>query len=97
MQYLCSKNRLIHMIEHAYLDWSFEQDKFHNYKFVIVGDKEHSILPTNRVKLGVIGRPDYQYGTVLDLENGTLIIHTEEWLDISEEYSIELCDDSFEH
>ena len=76
------------MIKRTHLDWTYEQDELHNYKFV-VNRSEHQFTSGERVKLTVFGRPDFQYGTVIQVENNALIIHTDEWLDISEEYSIE--------
>ena len=76
------------MIERTYVDWDFNQDERNNYKFG-VNRSEHQFTPGTRVKLTVLDRPDSQYGTVIKVEDDALIIHTDEWLDISEEYSIE--------
>ena len=77
------------MIPKTYLDWSFDDDEQRNYKFV-VKSSEHKLLPSTRVRISVIGRPMHQCGTVLRVEDDGIIIHTDEWLDISEEYAIEL-------
>ena len=77
------------MIKQAYLDWSFNEDAQRNYKFA-VKSTEHSLPPSARVQLTRIGQPISQLGTVLRVEDDGIIIHTDEWLDISEEYSIEL-------
>ena len=71
------------------LDLSYEQDKYRNYKF-IVSRSEHHLFPEDRVMLCVYGRPIYQLGIVVQVNEEDIIIHTDKWLDISEEYSIEL-------
>ncbi len=76
-------------IPRTYLDWSYDQDEYHKYKFV-VSRSEHHLFPEDRVMLCVYGRPAYQLGTVLQVNEDDIIIHTDRWLDISEEYSIEL-------
>lgn len=75
------------MIQQAYLDWSFDEDEQHNYKFA-VKSSEHDLQPTAKVELSRIGQPISQLGTVLRVESDGIIIHTDEWLDITEEYSI---------
>ena len=71
------------------LDLSYEQDKYRNYKF-FVSRSEHHLFPDDRVMLCVYGRPAYQLDTVLQVNEEDIIIHTDKWLDVSEEYSIEL-------
>jgi hypothetical protein len=83
-----SKQEVI-TIPKTYLDWSFDEDERHNYKFV-VKSSEHKLLPSARVRISVIGRPMHQFGTVLRVEEDGVVIHTDEWLDISEEYSLAL-------
>ncbi len=86
-----SKQEVI-TIPKTYLDWSFDEDERHNYKFV-VKSSEHKLLPSARVRISVIGRPMHQCGTVLRVEDDGVIIHADEWLDISEEYSLALIKD----
>ena len=71
------------------LDLSYEQDKYRNYKF-FVSRSEHHLFPDDRVMLCVYGRPAYQLGTVTQVDEEDIIIHTDKWLDVSEMYSIEL-------
>jgi len=75
------------MISKAYLDWSFDEDEQHNYKFA-VKRTEHELPPSARVELCRIGQPISQLGTVLRVEDDGIIIHTDKSLDITEEYSI---------
>ena len=76
-------------IPKIHTDRTYEQDKYRNYKFV-VSRSEHHLFPDDRVMLCVYGRPAYQLGTVLQVNEEDIIIHTDKWLDVSEEYSIEL-------
>ena len=76
-------------IPKIHTDRTYEQDKYRNYKFV-VSRSEHHLFPDDRVMLSVYGRPAYQLGTVLQVNEEDIIIHTDKWLDVSEEYSIEL-------
>lgn len=62
---------------------------------VVTGKERNSSQPLfslsdERVMPCVYGRPAYQLGTVLQVNEEDVIIHTDRWLDISEEYSIEL-------
>ncbi len=76
-------------IPRIHTDWTYEQDKYRNYKFVI-SRSEHHLFPEDRVMLCVYGRPAYQLGTVTQVDEEDIIIHTDKWLDVSEMYSIEL-------
>ena len=77
------------IIPKTYTDWSFNEDEQQNYRFVVKRDV-HGLHPSDRVRISRIGLPLSQYGTVLRVEDDGIIIHTDEGLDISEEYSIEL-------
>ena len=77
------------IIPRTYLDWSFDDDESQNYKFM-VNRNEHQLQQGDRVKLTVFVRPDYQFGNIIKVEDDCIFIHTDEWLDISEEYSISL-------
>ena len=70
-------------------DLTYEQDEYRNYKFAI-SCSEHHLFPDDRVMLCVYGKPAYQLGTVLQVNEEDIIIHTDKWLDVNEEYSIEL-------
>lgn len=76
-------------IPRSHTDWTYEQDEYRNYKFDI-SRSEHHLFPDDRVMLFVYGRPACQLGTVLQVHEEDIIIHTDKWLDIREEYSIEL-------
>jgi len=78
-------------IPRTYIDWSYEEgkEKQNDYKF-IVGKGKYHFRQGDRVCLIVYGRPDYQFGIILQVEEECLVIHIDEWLDISEEYSIVL-------
>lgn len=71
------------------LDLSYEQNNYRNYKFVVCRS-EHHLFPEDRVMLCIYGIPSYQLGTVMQVNEEDIIIHTDKWLDVSEEYSIEL-------
>ena len=75
-------------IPRTYLDWLYEENH-QDHKFVI-SHSEHHLFPGDRVMLCVYGRPAYQLGTVVQVNEESIIINTDRWLDISEEYSIEL-------
>ena len=76
-------------IPYAYVDWEKDDDENNNYMFELNGF-EHDIHPDDRVMLGVLGRSQYQTGTVIQCKADELLIRTDWPLDISESYSIEL-------
>ena len=76
-------------IPRTHTDLTYEQDEYRNYKFV-VSHTEHHLFPEDRVMLCVCGRPAYQLGTVLQVNEEDIIIHTDKWLNVNEEHSIEL-------
>ena len=76
-------------IPRTYLDWSYDQDEQRNYKFM-VGNAEHHFRQGDKVCLMIYGRQTYQFGNILVVGDDYMIVHTDEWLDISEEYSIRL-------
>lgn len=75
-------------IQLAYLDWEFNQDEQNIYRF-FADRKTHSLQEKDRVVLTAEFRDVSQLGEVLKVEEDGLLIHTDEWLDISEAYSIE--------
>lgn len=75
-------------IQLAYLDWGFDQDAQNIYRF-FADRKTHSLKEKDRVVLTAEFRDVSQLGEVLKVEEDGLLIHTDEWLDISEAYSIE--------
>lgn len=75
-------------IQLAYLDWGFDLDAQNIYRF-FADRKTHGLEEKDRVVLTVEDRDDVsQLGEVLKVEEDGLLIHTDEWLDISEAYSI---------
>jgi len=76
-------------IPRTYLDWSYDQDEQRNYKFM-VGNAKHHFRQGDKVCLMIYGRQTYQFGNILVVGDDYMIVHTDEWLDISEEYSIRL-------
>ena len=78
-------------IPRAYIDYAYEEEKEgqNDYKFV-ADEVKHCFRQGDWVLLIVVGRPDYQFGNIIKVEDDSIFIHTDEWLDISEEYSISL-------
>lgn len=78
-------------IKRAYLDWSFDEDLDYRYKFHILKN-DHDFQPSDGVVLRVVGRENNWMGTATILEclDDGIIIQANDWVDISEEYSIEL-------
>lgn len=75
-------------IQLAFLDWEFNQDEQNIYRF-FADRKTHCLKEKDRVVLTAEFRDVSQLGEVLKVEEDGLLIHTDEWLDISEAYSIE--------
>ena len=81
-------------IPRAYLDWTYDDDDNHRYKFSI-SKVDHHFFPSDKVVLKVCTWPlseGYRLATVIDCEDDGIIVQTYGWVDISEEYSIELID-----
>ena len=79
-----SDNRIIE----GFLDWGFNEDALHDYRFTL--DKgSHCFKEGDRIRLCVCGRSHCQLGSVLSVDEDGITVHTEEWLDISESYSLE--------
>lgn len=76
-------------IPEIYLDWSYNEDERNSYKFE-VKRSEHSFSLGDRVRLCVVGRPDCCLGTIEGIEEDGIIIQTDNSIDISESYSMEL-------
>lgn len=86
---LISVSKESQFIPRASLDWTYDQDKQRNFKFK-AGNTEHLFRQGDRVCLIVYGRQNYQFGNIIMVGEDYIIVHTEEWLDISEEYTIRL-------
>ncbi|MCR5758875.1 MAG: hypothetical protein K6G39_00790 [Bacteroidales bacterium] len=75
-------------IQLADLDWGFNQDAQNIYRY-FADRKTHGLEEKDRVVLTAECKDVSQLGEVLKVEEDGLLIHTDEWLDISEAYSIE--------
>lgn len=71
-------------IQCACLDWSFDHDAQNTYRF----SATHNFVEKDHVVLTVDGRSASQHGRILLVEDDGIIVQTDEWLDISEAYSI---------
>lgn len=78
-------------IQKAYIDYAFDEDELLNYKFEVDQDC-HNLYPKDLILLCANGMLRYQIGTVLRVDENSIIVHVNRWLDISEEYTIELID-----
>ena len=76
------------------LDWSYDKDTEYKYKFSIP-KTDHHFFPHDYVVLKVWGWPLYIgniLAKVLECPDDGIIVQAFDWVDISEEYSIELID-----
>ena len=76
------------------VDWTYDEDDNHRYKF-IVPKADHHFFPSDMVVLKVCTWPlseGYHLAIVIDCEDDGIIVQAYGWVDISEEYSIELID-----
>lgn len=71
----------------AYLDWAFDEDNLQNYKLVTNG-MDNVLSEGDIIVLKVHGRPEKSYAKVLRVGDNHIIVHTEKWFDIFEEYDI---------
>ena len=72
----------------AYLDWSFDQDAQNIYRFAVARET-HELKEGERVVLTVDGKYASQRGRILKVEEDDgIVVKTDEWIDISEVYSI---------
>lgn len=71
----------------AYLDWSFDQDVQNIYRFTVKREA-HAFKEGERVILTIDGNKASQFGEILKVEDDGIVVKTDEWLDISEVYSI---------
>lgn len=76
------------------LDWSYDKETEYKYKFSIP-KSEHHFFPHDYVVLKVWGWPlciGNKLAKVLECPDDGIIVQAFDWVDISEEYSIELID-----
>ena len=77
-------------IPHVYLDWSFDEDEKLNYKFMIPKEA-HKIPKGEKVLIRPCVAPEERIsGTVIDCVDDGLIIHADQWIDITDDYAIEI-------
>lgn len=77
-------------IPKSYIDLTYEESEGENEHRFVVKHSEHHLFVEDRVILSVIGRPACQLGTVIKVNENSIIIKTDRCLDTGEEYSIEL-------
>lgn len=70
-----------------YLDWEFDEDEFHRYKFSIK-KSNHDLAIDDKVLLCADGRPACQYATIAEILDDGIIVQTRTSLDIFEGYAI---------
>ncbi len=81
-------------IPKALLDRSYDNDARHKYKFSIPKNQHH-LFPSDMVVLKALGWPISEgniLAKVLFCEDDGIIVQAYDWVEISEEYSIELID-----
>lgn len=76
-------------IPRAFLDWNFDQDENRVYRFEVERN-QHSLKVGDKVLLEVWGRPgtDQVTGTVKEVMPDSITVKADDYVDISEEYSI---------
>lgn len=76
-------------IPRAFLDWNFDQDENRVYRFE-VDRNQHDLKVGDKVLLDVWGRPgtDQVTGTVKEVLSDSITVKADDYVDISEEYSI---------
>ena len=78
----------IDISEAIVVDWSFDEDEKNNYK-LLIDRSTHDFNTGDRVKLRMHGLSKYRLGTILHIDNAFIIVHTDEWLDLCEDYILE--------
>ena len=82
------KDKNLTVCSRSYLDWEFDEDKLQNYKLVVDGARVRFAVGDKTV-LKVFGRPsDEMKAKVLEVDDSSIVVHTEDELDIMEEYLI---------
>ena len=77
-------------IPHIYTDWDYDEDEKHNYKFSIPR-AAHKIAKGERVFIRpCVDLEEEIPGTVIDCVDDGIIIHAEKWVDITDDYAIEV-------
>ena len=81
-------------IPRTIVDWNFEKDDERIYKLEI-SRSEHHFFPSDMVILKVWGwsiSEGYKIATVIECQDDGIIVQAYDWVDTSEEYSVELID-----
>lgn len=85
---VCQLFNITDSLSKVALDWSFDDDKNHRYKFSIER-KKHALKACMRLSLSVWGRPDSQQtATIMEVLPDGIIVQADGDIDINEEYSI---------
>ena len=77
-------------IPHVYIDWDYNEDEKHNHKFTIPKEA-HKFVSREKVVIHAHVAPEEKIqGIVIDCQDDGLVIHTDESIDIFDDYSIEV-------
>ena len=77
-------------IPHVYIDWGYDEDEKRNYKFTIPKEA-HKFVSGEKVVICTRVSPEEKIqGTVIACKDDGLIIHANESIDITDDYSIEV-------
>lgn len=77
-------------IPHINVDWSYDGDNHHNYKFSIPKNAHKITKGENVFIRPYVAHEEQIPGTVIDCIDDGIIIHAEKWVDITDDYSIEV-------
>ena len=77
-------------IPHVYIDWGYDEDEKRNYKFTIPKEA-HKFVSGEKVVICTRVSPEEKIqGTVIACKDDGLVIHANESIDITDDYSIEV-------
>lgn len=77
-------------IPHVYIDWGYDEDEKRNYKFTIPKEA-HKFVSGEKVVIYTRVSPEEKIqGTVIACKDDGLVIHANESIDITDDYSIEV-------
>ena len=81
-------------IPHIYTDWDYDEDGKHNYKSSIPKNAHKITKGENIFIRPCVAHEEQISGTVIDCVDDGIIIHAEKWVDITDDYSIEVIIDN---
>ena len=77
-------------IPHVYIGWDYDEDEKCKYKFMIPKEA-HKFVTGEKVLISPCVTPEERIsGTVIDCVDDGLIIHADQWIDITDDYAIEI-------